>query len=157
MTLFGMWESHYMKGTLPPEWLIWEDFRRWSIENNYKTEYGYKGEFSPQGCLKAMPGYADPGETQENSAENPDENPGDTSTSSDAEISTTETPSEGNVQLSSHSALAKMKISELKEIAEGMKIDLARARARTKEQIIAVIEGVSAGIWKYDDEREVKD
>ncbi len=38
-----------------------------------------------------------------------------------------------------------------------MKIDLARARARTKEQIIAVIEGVSAGIWKYDDEREVKD
>jgi hypothetical protein len=62
MTLFKMWENAYINKTLPPEWPIWEAFRTWAINNRYKAEYGYKGEFSPEGCLKAMP---EPEETQD--------------------------------------------------------------------------------------------
>ncbi len=62
VTLWGTWEEHYIKGTLPPEWQSWGDCRNWSIENNYLIEYGYIGEFSQQGCLKAMPGYKSEGE-----------------------------------------------------------------------------------------------
>jgi hypothetical protein len=57
MTLFKTWEQHYINGTLPKEWQTWGECRTWAINNRYKMEYGYKGEFSPQGCLKAMPGY----------------------------------------------------------------------------------------------------
>lgn len=57
MSLFKMWEDAFVNKTLPTEWPIWEDFRTWAINNRYKSEYGYKGEFSPQGCLKAMPSY----------------------------------------------------------------------------------------------------
>lgn len=60
MTLFKMWENAYINKTLPPEWPIWEEFRTWAINNRYKAEYGYKGEFNPQGCLKAMPDYSEP-------------------------------------------------------------------------------------------------
>jgi len=65
MTLFKMWENAYIDKTLPPEWETWGACRAWAIENNYKIEYGYKGEFSPEGCLKAMPGYVEPEETQD--------------------------------------------------------------------------------------------
>ena len=54
-SLFKTWENAHSKKTLPPEWETWEACRAWAIENRYKTEYGYKGEFSPEGCLKAMP------------------------------------------------------------------------------------------------------
>ena len=64
MSLFKTWEEHYINGTLPKEWPIWEDCRTWAINNRYKMEYGYKGEFSPDGCLKAMPGYVEPGNTE---------------------------------------------------------------------------------------------
>lgn len=65
MSLFKTWEQHYINGTLPKEWPIWEDCRTWAINNRYKMEYGYKGEFSPEGCLKAMPGYVEPGNTED--------------------------------------------------------------------------------------------
>jgi len=57
MTLFKTWEQHYINGTLPKEWQTWGECRTWAINNRYKMEYGYKGEFTPEGCLKAMPGY----------------------------------------------------------------------------------------------------
>lgn len=65
MSLLKMWEEAYEKKILPPEWSTWEAFRAWAIMNKYKIEYGYKGEFSPQGCLKAMPDYKETlGETK---------------------------------------------------------------------------------------------
>jgi hypothetical protein len=57
MSLFKMWEETKMNKKLPQEWDNWCDFRTWAIANRYKAEYGYKGEFNPEGCLKAMPGY----------------------------------------------------------------------------------------------------
>lgn len=59
-SLYKTWEEASIKKTIPSEWARWEDCRAWAIENRYKLEYGYKGEFSPQGCLKAMPGYVEP-------------------------------------------------------------------------------------------------
>lgn len=52
----------------------------------------------------------------------------------------------------SNKSMRGMKIAELKELAKKMKIDLIRANARTKEQMIVVLEGVANGTWKYDDE-----
>lgn len=69
MSLFKTWEEHHKKKMLPPEWPIWEDCRTWAITNQYKSEYGYKGEFSPQGCLKAMPGYVQPDEHEKTIAQ----------------------------------------------------------------------------------------
>ena len=57
MSLFKMWEETKMNKKLPQEWDNWCDFRTWAIANRYKAEYGYKGEFNPKGCLKAMPDY----------------------------------------------------------------------------------------------------
>jgi len=71
MTLFKMWENAYINKTLPPEWPIWEKCRTWAIINRYKAEYGYKGEFSPQGCLKAMPGYKEPDAAKDKSKKTP--------------------------------------------------------------------------------------
>jgi hypothetical protein len=51
-----MWENAYKNKALPKEWTRWEDFRAWVLANQYKAEYGYKGEFTPDGCLKAIPG-----------------------------------------------------------------------------------------------------
>lgn len=59
MSLFKMWEETKMNKKLPQEWDNWCDFRTWAIANRYKAEYGYKGEFNPKGCLKAMPDYKD--------------------------------------------------------------------------------------------------
>lgn len=59
-SLYRTWEEASKKRALPPEWDNWEDCRAWVITNRYKMEYGYKGEFSPQGCLKAIPGYVEP-------------------------------------------------------------------------------------------------
>lgn len=59
-SLYKNWEEAHRKKTLPSEWKTWEACRAWAIENRYKMEYGYKGEFSPQGCLKTMPGYVEP-------------------------------------------------------------------------------------------------
>jgi hypothetical protein len=57
MSLIKMWEEAYANKKLPEEWNKWDKFRAWAIANRYKAEYGYKGEFNPEGCLKAMPGY----------------------------------------------------------------------------------------------------
>ena len=62
-SLYRTWEEASKKRALPPEWDNWEDCRAWVITNRYKMEYGYKGEFSPQGCAKAMPGYVEPNPT----------------------------------------------------------------------------------------------
>ena len=59
-SLHKTWEEAHKKKALPPEWEQWESCRAWAIENRYKMEYGYKGEFNPQGCLKAIPGYVEP-------------------------------------------------------------------------------------------------
>jgi hypothetical protein len=59
MSLFKMWENAFKIGKLPDEWEKWDSFRSWAIKNNYKAEYGYKGEFTPEGCLKAMPEYVE--------------------------------------------------------------------------------------------------
>ena len=59
-SLYKTWEESHKRKVLPPEWEKWEACRAWAIENRYKIEYGYKGEFSPQGCLKAIPGYVEP-------------------------------------------------------------------------------------------------
>lgn len=63
MSLFKMWEDALKAGKLPKEWAKWDSFRAWAIKNKYKAEYGYKGEFTPEGCLKAMPDYQ-PSETE---------------------------------------------------------------------------------------------
>lgn len=55
MSLFKMWEDAFINKKLPKEWNKWDNFRSWAITNRYKAEYGYKGEFSLEGCLKAMP------------------------------------------------------------------------------------------------------
>ena len=59
MSLFKMWEEASRAGKLPEEWIKWDDFRSWAIENNYKAEYGYNDEFNPEGCMKAMPDYVE--------------------------------------------------------------------------------------------------
>lgn len=59
MSLFKMWEDAFINKKLPKEWSKWDSFRSWAIKNNYKAEYGYKGEFTPEGCLKAMPDYVE--------------------------------------------------------------------------------------------------
>ena len=59
-SLYKTWEEGHKRKALPPEWEKWESCRAWAIENRYKMEYGYKGEFSPQGCLKVIPGYVEP-------------------------------------------------------------------------------------------------
>lgn len=59
-SLYKTWEEGHKGKSLPAEWEKWESCRTWAIENRYKMEYGYKGEFNPQGCLKAIPGYAEP-------------------------------------------------------------------------------------------------
>ncbi len=55
-TIFAMWEDAYKRDALPTEWKIWESFRAWAIENEYKAEYGYNGRFGTESCLAAMPG-----------------------------------------------------------------------------------------------------
>ena len=60
MSLFKIWQSQKK----PKEWQEWEDFRSWAIENRYKAEYGYKGEFAPNSLLKAMPDYKPPKEIE---------------------------------------------------------------------------------------------
>lgn len=59
MTARQMWNIARRNNQLPPEWGTWAEFRAWVNANRYKAEYGYKGEFSPQGCLKAMPEHAE--------------------------------------------------------------------------------------------------
>lgn len=59
-SLYKTWEEGHKGKSLPAEWEKWESCRTWAIENRYKMEYGYKGEFSPQGCLKVIPGYVEP-------------------------------------------------------------------------------------------------
>ena len=60
MSLFKIWQSEKK----PKEWQELEDFRSWAIENRYKAEYGYKGEFTPNSLLKAMPDYNPPKEIE---------------------------------------------------------------------------------------------
>lgn len=69
MSLIKMWEEAYVAKKLPEEWNKWDNFRTWAIANRYKAEYGYKGEFNPEGCLKAMPGYTEPEKTIAEKAE----------------------------------------------------------------------------------------
>lgn len=39
MSLFKMWQDAGAKNLLPPEWVIWEDFRAWAIENHFKGDF----------------------------------------------------------------------------------------------------------------------
>jgi hypothetical protein len=51
-----MWLEAHKKNALPPEWRLAHNFLTWATANEYKTEYGYKDEFTPGNLLMAMKG-----------------------------------------------------------------------------------------------------
>ncbi len=55
-SLYSMWLDAHKRNALPPEWLLAHNFLTWATANGYKTEYGYKGEFTPGSLLSAMRG-----------------------------------------------------------------------------------------------------
>lgn len=54
-TLYDMWSAGKAGGELPDTWRTYRDFMCWANENKYKVEYGFKGGFTIQGCLAAIP------------------------------------------------------------------------------------------------------
>lgn len=55
LTLFDMWNAEKEKGKLPDNWRTYRDFLCWANENKYKVEYGFKGGFTIESCLAAIP------------------------------------------------------------------------------------------------------
>lgn len=55
LTLFDMWNAEKEKGKLPDNWRTYRDFLCWANENKYKVEYGFKGGFTIENCLAAIP------------------------------------------------------------------------------------------------------
>jgi|AGTN01.1.fsa_nt_gi hypothetical protein len=54
-SLYAMWLDAHDCGALPPEWVLFIDFRSWASAVNYKAEYGYAGAFNIENLRAAMP------------------------------------------------------------------------------------------------------
>ena len=54
LSLYAMWLEAQKRNALPSEWKLAHNFLTWATENGYKTEYGYKGEFTPDNLLVAI-------------------------------------------------------------------------------------------------------
>lgn len=53
-SLYAMWLEAHKANALPPEWKLAHNFLVWATANGYKTEYGYKGKFTPDNLLAAV-------------------------------------------------------------------------------------------------------
>lgn len=115
-SLYQIWLEAHNKGILAQEWRLARDFLAWATANKYKAEYGYKGEFAPENLLVAIP--------KAKSGEKEIERFAAAMTSYVTGALDVET-------------LSKMKVPELKELAEKMEIDLKGITR--KDDIIAAI------------------
>lgn len=50
-----MWKAGKDRGQIPNCWRTYRDFMVWANQNKYKVEYGYKGGFSIESLLAAIP------------------------------------------------------------------------------------------------------
>ncbi len=118
MSLYSIWLEAHDKGILAPEWNLAHNFLTWATANGYKPEYGYKGKFTPENLLVAIP--------KAKSGEKEIERFAAAMTSYVTGALDVET-------------LSKMKVPELKELAEKMEIDLKGITR--KDDIIKAITG----------------
>lgn len=109
MTVHEMWNQAKRNNNLPSEWPTWPEFRTWVNNNRYKAEYGYKGEFNPEGCLRAIPV---------------------------AGIDMSSLPDK-TVYKADFNSLMRMKLEELKELASKLGIDTTETS--TKKEISTLI------------------
>jgi len=113
MSLYSLWLEAHDKGILAPEWKLAHNFLTWATANGYKPEYGYKGKFTSENLLAAIPGAIEASKEFEES--------------------------DKLLEGMDDAALSKMKVPELKELADKMEIDLKGITR--KDDIIKAIAG----------------
>lgn len=146
-SLYAIWLDAHEKNALPPEWALFIVFRSWAIENGYKAEYGYEGEFAADNLIAALPGAttAEP----EDGSENDTGQAGQTINSEDdagvngAAASTT-TGSFITGHLDAEDLFKKLKLDELKKLAADMSIDIGDAE--TKRPIAELLAAAEVSI-----------